>query len=82
MDGGAAGAVAFSSTGLAFLAWHEDQSLLAALALITTGATLGFLLWNKSPAKIYMGDTGALFLGVLIASLTIRLDPSADNKVI
>ena len=82
MDGGAAGTVAFSSTGLAFLAWHENQSLLAALALITAGATLGFLLWNKSPAKIYMGDTGALFLGVLIASLAIRLDPSTDNKVI
>jgi len=82
MDGGAAGTVAFSSAGLAFLAWYEDQSLIAALALITAGATLGFLLWNKSPAKIYMGDTGALFLGVLIASLAIRLDPSADNKVI
>jgi UDP-GlcNAc:undecaprenyl-phosphate GlcNAc-1-phosphate transferase len=42
---------------------------------VTAGATLGFLLWNKAPAKIYMGDAGALFLGVLLSVLTIRLNP-------
>jgi len=82
MDGGAAGTVAFSSLGLAFLAWNLEQSLLAGLALVTAGATFGFLIWNKSPAKIYMGDAGALFLGVLLATLTIRLDPIAQSRVI
>jgi UDP-GlcNAc:undecaprenyl-phosphate GlcNAc-1-phosphate transferase len=82
MDGGAAGAVAFSSSGIAFLAWHSGQSFLAALALVTAGATFGFLLWNKSPAKIYMGDAGALFLGVLIAILAIRLDPTTQSRAI
>ena len=47
---------------------------------MTAGATVGFLLWNKSPARIYMGDAGALFLGILIASLTIRLHPSAETQ--
>jgi UDP-GlcNAc:undecaprenyl-phosphate GlcNAc-1-phosphate transferase len=32
-------------------------------------------MWNKSPAKIYMGDAGALFLGVIISVATIRLNP-------
>ena len=82
MDGGAAGAVAFSSLGLAFLAWNLEQSLLAGLALVTAGATFGFLIWNKSPAKIYMGDSGALFLGVLLATLTIRLDPVTQSRAI
>jgi UDP-GlcNAc:undecaprenyl-phosphate GlcNAc-1-phosphate transferase len=41
---------------------------------------VGFLLWNKSPARIYMGDAGALFLGILIATLTIRLHPKAETK--
>jgi len=41
---------------------------------------IGFLLWNKSPARIYMGDAGALFLGILIATLTIRLHPDAETK--
>ena len=82
MDGGAAGAVAFSSLGIAFLAWNLEQSLLAGLALVTAGATFGFLIWNKSPAKIYMGDAGALFLGVLLATLAIRLDPSTPSRTI
>jgi len=82
MDGGAAGTVAFSSLGLAFLAWNLGQSLLAGLALVTAGATFGFLIWNKSPAKIYMGDAGALFLGVLLATLAIRLDPITQSKAI
>ncbi len=49
--------------------------LISALAILTAGATLGFLIWNKSPAKIYMGDTGALFLGIVLSTLTIRMDP-------
>jgi UDP-GlcNAc:undecaprenyl-phosphate GlcNAc-1-phosphate transferase len=82
MDGGAAGAVAFSSLGLALLAWNLGQSLLVGLALVTAGATFGFLIWNKSPAKIYMGDAGALFLGVLLATLAIRLDPITKSRAI
>jgi UDP-GlcNAc:undecaprenyl-phosphate GlcNAc-1-phosphate transferase len=82
MDGGAAGTVAFASLGLAFLAWNLGQSLLVGLALVTAGATFGFLIWNKSPAKIYMGDAGALFLGVLLATLAIRLDPITQSRVI
>ena len=81
LDGGAAGTVAISSAALAFLALTGDQFLIAALATVTTGATLGFLVWNKSPAKIYMGDAGALFLGVLLAILTIRLEPKTNTQI-
>jgi len=81
LDGGAAGTVAISSAALAFLALTGDQYLIAALATVTTGATLGFLVWNKSPAKIYMGDAGALFLGVLLATLTIRLEPNTNTQI-
>jgi len=81
LDGGAAGTVAISSIALAFLALNGDQYLIAALSTVTAGATLGFLVWNKSPAKIYMGDAGALFLGVLLATLTIRLHPNSDTQI-
>jgi len=81
LDGGAAGIVAISSAALAYLALMGDQYLIAALAIVTTGATLGFLVWNKSPAKIYMGDAGALFLGVLLATLTIRLEPNTKTQI-
>ena len=81
LDGGAAGTVAISSIAIAVLALIGDQYLIAALALVTAGATLGFLVWNKSPAKIYMGDAGALFLGVLLATLTIRLEPNTTTEI-
>ena len=75
LDGGAAGSVAVSTLGIAIIASNQGQELVTALSVVTCGATVGFLMWNKSPAKIYMGDAGALFLGVLVAVLTIRLDP-------
>ena len=81
LDGGAAGTVAISSIALAYLSLSGDQYLIAALSTVTAGATLGFLVWNKSPAKIYMGDAGALFLGVLLATLTIRFESSAQLQL-
>ncbi len=75
LDGGAAGTVLISCAGIALIALGENQELIAALAIVTCGAMIGFLFWNKSPAKIYMGDAGALFLGVIVSVLTIRLNP-------
>jgi UDP-GlcNAc:undecaprenyl-phosphate GlcNAc-1-phosphate transferase len=80
LDGGAAGAVAATSLGLFLIAHENGQYFLAALSITTFGAMLGFLLWNKSPARIYMGDAGALFLGVLISVLALRLNPDVDGK--
>jgi UDP-GlcNAc:undecaprenyl-phosphate GlcNAc-1-phosphate transferase len=75
LDGGAAGTVAVSTIGIALIALGEGQELIAALSIVTAGSTTGFLMWNRSPAKIYMGDAGALFLGVIVSVLTIRLNP-------
>ena len=74
-DGGAAGTVAVISLFLFFIAFDRQQILVSALAIVTAGATAGFLIWNRHPAKIYMGDAGALFLGIIISVLTIRLSP-------
>jgi UDP-GlcNAc:undecaprenyl-phosphate GlcNAc-1-phosphate transferase len=80
LDGGASGTVAVISVFLFAIAFDHGQSLVSALAVVTAGATLGFLIWNKVPAKIYMGDAGALFLGIIIAVLTIRLDPEVGPQ--
>ena len=80
LDGGASGTVAISSAFLFLLAYQNEQFFISALALVLAGATLGFLIWNRPPARIYMGDAGALFLGLLLASLTIRLEPNPINK--
>ena len=75
IDGAASGAVAIAALGVFFIAFDRGQVLLSALTIVTAGATIGFLMWNKSPAKIYMGDAGALFLGVIISVATIRVNP-------
>jgi UDP-GlcNAc:undecaprenyl-phosphate GlcNAc-1-phosphate transferase len=75
LDGAASGAVAIAALGVFFIAFDRGQELVSALSIVTAGATIGFLMWNKSPAKIYMGDAGALFLGIIISVATIRLDP-------
>ena len=82
LDGGAAGTVAVTAISLTYLAITGDQYFIAALSIVVAGSTLGFLIWNRAPARIYMGDAGALFLGLLIATLTVRFKPSADNSVI
>ena len=74
-DGGAAGTVTVITLFLFFIAYDRQQVLVSALAIVTAGATAGFLLWNRHPAKIYMGDAGSLFLGIMISVLTIRLSP-------
>lgn len=80
IDGGASGTVAISSFVLLFLSMQSVQYYLAAMAAVLAGSTLGFLWWNKSPARIYMGDAGSLFLGVVLASLLVRFEPSPINR--
>jgi len=81
LDGGAAGTVAVIAISLTYLAITADQYFIAALSVVVAGSTLGFLIWNRTPARIYMGDAGALFLGVLIATLTVRFKPSTNNSI-
>lgn len=78
LDGAASGAVAIAALGVFFIAFDRGQELVSALSIVTAGATIGFLMWNKSPAKIYMGDAGALFLGIIISVVTIRLNPGIE----
>ncbi len=79
LDGGASGTSAITAIALIFIAVNNGQLLIASFSLVLAGSTLGFLIWNKSPARIYMGDAGALFLGVLLATLTIRLNPDTKS---
>jgi UDP-GlcNAc:undecaprenyl-phosphate GlcNAc-1-phosphate transferase len=75
LDGAASGAVAIAALGVFVIAFDRGQELVSALSIVTAGATIGFFMWNKPPAKIYMGDAGALFLGIIISVATIRLNP-------
>jgi UDP-GlcNAc:undecaprenyl-phosphate/decaprenyl-phosphate GlcNAc-1-phosphate transferase len=73
MDGLCAGVAAMASFFFAILAYLEGQTLVSTLAAAVLGAATGFLRWNFKPAKIFMGDGGAMFLGFLMATLGLKL---------
>jgi UDP-GlcNAc:undecaprenyl-phosphate GlcNAc-1-phosphate transferase len=78
MDGLCAGIAAMASFFFALLAYLNGQTLVTVLAAAVFGAATGFLRWNFKPAKIFMGDGGAMFLGFLMAALglKLRLEPA------
>lgn len=80
IDGGAAGVIALSCAFICLISFVSNQYYVASLSSVVSGACAGFLFWNKSPARIYMGDAGSLFLGVIIATLAIRLDPPVSDR--
>lgn len=71
LDGLAAGVSTISAITLAVVATFLDQTYIAVLAATLAGATIGFLPYNFNPAKIFMGDTGALFLGYMLSVMSI-----------
>jgi len=73
MDGLCAGVAAMASVFFTMLAYLNGQTLVATLAASVLGASAGFLRWNFKPAKIFMGDGGAMFLGFLMATLALKL---------
>jgi UDP-GlcNAc:undecaprenyl-phosphate/decaprenyl-phosphate GlcNAc-1-phosphate transferase len=73
MDGLASGVTAIASLFFTILALRNGQVLVATLGAALLGGSLGFLIWNFSPAKIFMGDGGAMFLGFMVATLGIKL---------
>lgn len=82
IDGASAGISAVAAAFILLLATIGGQVLVAALAAAILGACIGFLRYNFSPAQIYMGDTGSLFLGFLLAVLALQLRfPENSNFV-
>jgi UDP-GlcNAc:undecaprenyl-phosphate/decaprenyl-phosphate GlcNAc-1-phosphate transferase len=73
MDGLCAGVAAMASIFFAMAAYLNGQTIVTVLAAATLGAGAGFLRWNFKPAKIFMGDGGAMFLGFLMATLALKL---------
>src|SRR6266849_3345439 len=71
LDGLATGVVAIAALIITIISFVLGQYSIAILSAIFTGATLGFLPHNWNPAKIFMGDSGSMFLGLGLAVLSI-----------
>ena len=74
-DGLAASTVFVSAIGASIIAVLFNQQLVSLLAIALAGVAAGFLFHNWFPARVYMGDSGAYFLGFLLAILAVRLRP-------
>ncbi|MBQ2004462.1 MAG: undecaprenyl/decaprenyl-phosphate alpha-N-acetylglucosaminyl 1-phosphate transferase [Peptococcaceae bacterium] len=71
LDGLAAGTSIIAAATMAISGYATGQTEMASMALILIGASLGFLKYNFHPAKIFMGDTGSMFLGYNLSVLAI-----------
>lgn len=82
LDGLAAGVIGIGAATMTLIAWlYGDVGLSIAYAAIA-GATLGFLRYNFNPAKIFMGDTGALFIGYVMACLPLFHSPATSDGIV
>jgi UDP-GlcNAc:undecaprenyl-phosphate GlcNAc-1-phosphate transferase len=72
IDGAAAGAAVFALLALFVTSVSLGNSLAAVCAAAVAGATLGFLPYNLAPARLFLGDAGSLFLGFVLATLSIK----------
>ncbi len=72
IDGLAAGVCAISSIAFAIIAFDLQRGTAGTLAAITAGAAAGFLIHNFPPAKVFMGDTGAMLLGLLLGCIAVE----------
>jgi len=71
LDGLAAGIAAIAALSFAFFAFDTGQLTTAIISIAIVGSTLGFLGHNFNPAKIFMGDSGSMFLGFLFGAITV-----------
>lgn len=77
-DGLVGGLGAIAALGLASLGAQVGASGATSLGLALTGALAGFLMWNRPPARVFLGDGGAYAVGVLLAAMAADVTAQAD----
>ncbi len=71
LDGLAAGIVLIASLSIAYISNYTERDVNCIMILAVAGACTGFLFYNFNPAKIFMGDSGSMLLGLLLASVSL-----------
>lgn len=74
IDGLASSITAVVMVFMAALGFKTENEIAVILSGCVIGGTLGFLVYNFYPAKVFMGDTGSLFLGAAVSSMAFVLD--------
>lgn len=81
IDGLASGAALFSSLVILIVSLSQDNPLTIVVTLVLCGALVGFLRYNFNPASIFLGDSGALFVGFTLAALSVLGTQKATTAV-
>jgi UDP-GlcNAc:undecaprenyl-phosphate GlcNAc-1-phosphate transferase len=81
MDGLAGGIAAIAAAYVAILFWIEGEPRQVMVALALAGSLVGFLAHNYPPARIFMGDSGSLFLGLFLAGLSLSPAPGLSRSL-
>src|SRR4030095_3708819 len=81
LDGLASGTALFSSLVMLIVSISQGQPLMIVVALVLCGSLAGFLRYNFNPASIFLGDSGALFVGFTLAALSVLSAQKATTAV-
>lgn len=81
MDGLAAGAALFASLVMLVIAFIMGNPLVIVFTLVLSGTLIGFLRYNFNPASIFLGDSGSLFVGFMLAALAVQGMQKASTAI-
>ncbi|MAE69310.1 MAG: hypothetical protein CME06_02450 [Gemmatimonadetes bacterium] len=81
LDGLAAGIASIACAVIAMLAIHTGMAVMAVLMLALLGSLLGFLVFNFNPAKVFLGDSGSLFLGFVLGASSVMCSQKSVTMV-
>ncbi len=81
MDGLASGAALFSSLVILGVSISQERTMMIVVSLVLCGALAGFLRYNFNPASIFLGDSGSLFIGFVLAALSVLGTQKATTAV-
>jgi UDP-GlcNAc:undecaprenyl-phosphate GlcNAc-1-phosphate transferase len=81
IDGLASGAALFSSLVILVVSFNSENALVTVVALVLCGGLAGFLRYNFNPASIFLGDSGALYVGFTLAALSVVGTQKATTAV-
>jgi UDP-GlcNAc:undecaprenyl-phosphate GlcNAc-1-phosphate transferase len=81
LDGLASGAALFASLVILGVSISQERTLMIVVSLVLCGALAGFLRYNFNPASIFLGDSGSLFTGFLLAALSVLGTQKATTAV-
>ncbi len=74
IDGLASAVTIVAAIFLAFISQLVNNDMCGFLSLVFAASLLGFFIWNKNPAKVFMGDTGSMFLGGMVVALAFMTE--------